>query len=100
VLEGTTPECRVIVEDGLRAYTKDTATNPSFTDKVKCEKLRKTFDSLTRNLIDRKLDSLNDAQMLFLCTGALADEVQVPGKPGEPEITAKLLNRDFYDALL
>lgn len=99
-MEGITPECRAIVEDGLRAYTKDTATNPSFTDKVKCEKLRKSFDSLTRNLVDRKLDSLNDAQMLFLCTGALADEVQVAGKPGEPEITAKLLNRDFYDSLM
>jgi hypothetical protein len=99
-MEGITPECRAIVEEGLRAFAKDTATNPMFTDKVKCERLRKGFDSLTRNLVDRKLDSLNDQQMLFLCTGALADEVKLESKPGEPEIVAKLLPRDLYDALM
>ena len=41
VLDGISPEVRAIVEDGIKAYGKDTATNPSFTDKVKSDRLRK-----------------------------------------------------------
>ena len=40
VLEGVTPEIRAIVEDALKTFAKDPATNPSFTDKVKSDRLR------------------------------------------------------------
>jgi hypothetical protein len=94
VLEGVSPEVRGIVEDGIKAYAKDTAQNPSFTDKVKSDRLRKAFDALTRALIDR-VEALNDNQMLFFCTGAIADEVTLQGEP-----TAKLLDRGLYDQLM
>ncbi|HTB22977.1 MAG TPA: hypothetical protein VK914_09745 [bacterium] len=81
------------MEDALKIFGKDPATNPAFTDKVKSDRLRKAFDSLTRSLIDR-IESLNENQMLFLCTGALADQVDL----GEGSIT--LLDRGIYDALL
>jgi hypothetical protein len=94
VLDGISPEVRGIVEDGIKAYSKETASNPAFTDKVKSDRLRKAFDALSRALIDR-LEALNENQILFFCTGALADEVTLPG-----EATAKLLDRGIYDALL
>lgn len=94
VLDGISPEVRSIVDDGIKAYAKDTATNPTFSDKVKSDRLRKAFDSLTRALIDR-LEALNENQMLFFCTGALADEVSLPG-----EAPVKLLDRGVYDSLL
>jgi hypothetical protein len=94
VLDGVSPEVRSIVEDGIKAYVKDAAQNASFTDKVKSDRLRKAFDSLSRALIDR-IEALNDQQMLFFCTGAIADEVTLPGEP-----TAKLLDRGIYDQLM
>ena len=94
VLEGISPEIRSIVEDGVKAYAKDTAQNASFTDKVKADRLRKGFDALSRALIDR-MEALNDQQMLFLCTGAVADEVSLSG-----EAPVKLLDRAIYDQLM
>src|SRR5882724_4918847 len=94
VLDGISPEVRGIVEDGIKAYNKDIATNPSFTDKVKSDRLRKAFDALSRALIDR-IEALNESQILFLCTGAIADEVTLPG-----ERTTQLLDRGIYDNLL
>ncbi|HXC64746.1 MAG TPA: hypothetical protein VNZ67_10330, partial [bacterium] len=93
VLEGVSPEVRVIVEDGIKAFGKDTAANPAFTDKVKCDRLRKAFDALTRQLLDR-IEALNSEQSLFLCTGALADQVDL----GEGPI--QLLDRGIYDGLM
>src|SRR5574338_320237 len=90
VLEGVSPEVRAIMDDGIKAYGKDTATNPSFTDKIKCDRLRKGFDAVTRQLLDR-IEALNEHQMLFLCTRALADTVDV----GEGPDT--LLNTDLYN---
>jgi hypothetical protein len=99
VMEGVSPEVRGVVEDGLRAWTKDPATNPSFTDKVKCEKLRKAFESLCRTLLERQPETLNPSQQLFINTGALADEVELAARPGEEPVVAKLLARAFYDKL-
>jgi hypothetical protein len=93
VLEGVSPEVRGIVEDGIKAFGKDSATNPAFTDKVKCDRLRKAFDALTRQLLDR-IEALNSEQSLFLCTGALADQVDL----GEGPI--QLLDRGLYDGLM
>ena len=93
VLEGVSPEVRGIVEDGIKAFGKDSATNPAFTDKVKCDRLRKAFDALTRQLLDR-IEALNEEQSLFLCTGALADQVDL----GEGPI--QLLDRGVYDGLM
>jgi hypothetical protein len=93
VLEGVSPEVRGIVEDGVKAFGKDTAANPAFTDKVKCDRLRKAFDALTRQLLDR-IEALNSEQTLFLCTGALADQVDL----GEGPI--QLLDRGIYDGLM
>jgi len=93
VLEGVSPEVRGIVEDGIKAFGKDSATNPAFTDKVKCDRLRKAFDALTRQLLDR-IEALNEQQSLFLCTGALADQVDL----GEGPIL--LLDRGIYDGLM
>jgi hypothetical protein len=92
-LDGVSPEVKAIVDDGIKAYGKDSATNPAFTDKVKCDRLRKGFDALTRQLLDR-IEALNDNQMLFLATGALADTVDV----GEGSVT--LLDGGIYDALM
>ncbi len=94
VLDGISPEIRTIVEDGIKAYGKDIVTNPSFTDKVKADRLRKSFDALTRALIER-IEALNDYQMLFLCTGALGDEISVGG-----DAPVKLLSRQVYDGLM
>lgn len=93
VLDGVSPEVRAIVDDGIKAYGKDPAANPAFTDKVKSDRLRKGFDALTRQLLDR-IEALNEHQMLFLCTGALADVVDV----GEGPVT--LLDRGIYDGLM
>ena len=93
VMEGVSPEIRSIVEDGVKAYGKDIATNPAFTDKVKSDRLRKSFDALTRSLIDR-IEALNDHQMLFLCTGALADVVDL----GDGPVT--FLDKAIYDGLM
>ncbi len=93
VMEGVSPEVRGITEDSLKIYAKDTAANPAITDKVKSDRLRKAFDSLTRSLLER-IEALNDHQMLFLCTGALADQVDL----GEGPVV--LLDRGVYDALL
>lgn len=93
VLEGVSPEVRAIVEDGVKTYGKDSVANPSFTDKIKSDRLRKGFDALTRQLLDR-IEALNDNQMLFLCTGALADSVDL----GEGTVT--LLDRGVYDGLM
>ena len=93
VLEGVSPEVRSIVEDGVKAFGKDSVANPAFTDKVKSDRLRKAFDALTRQLLDR-IEALNEQQMLFLCTGALADQVDL----GEGPIT--LLDRALYNGLL
>jgi hypothetical protein len=93
VMDGMTPEVRTIVEDSLKIFGKDPVTNPAFTDKVKSDRLRKAFDAITRGLLER-IESLNDQQMLFLCTGALADQVDV----GEGSVT--LLDRKVYDALM
>ena len=93
VLEGVSPEVRGIVEDGIKAFGKDTAANPAFTDKVKCDRLRKAFDALTRQLLDR-IEALNSEQSLFLCTGALADQVDLGDGP------IQLLDRGIYDGLM
>jgi hypothetical protein len=93
VLEGVSPEVKAIVDDGIKAYGKDPATNPAFTDKVKSDRLRKAFDALTRQLLDR-IEALNENQMLFLCTGALGDTVDV----GEGPVT--LLDGGIYQGLL
>jgi hypothetical protein len=93
VLDGVSPEVRAIVEDGIKAYGKDSVANPAFTDKVKSDRLRKAFDALTRQLLDR-IEALNDNQMLFLCTGALADTVDV----GEGPVT--LLDHGLYNGLM
>jgi hypothetical protein len=93
VTDGVPAEVRSIAEDALKIFAKDPATNPQFTDKVKCDRLRKAFDALTRALLER-IESLNDEQMLFLCTGALADQVDL----GEGPVT--LLERDVYDGLM
>ena len=93
VMEGLSPEVRSIMEDALKIFGKDPVANPAFTDKVKSDRLRKGFDAVSRALIDR-IESLNDQQMLFLCTGALADQVDL----GDGPVT--LLNRGVYDGLL
>ena len=90
VLDGASPEVRSIVEDGLKAFGKDSSV---VADKVKSDRLRKAFDALTRNMLDR-IEGLNEQQMLFLCTGALADAVDL----GEGPI--QILDRGFYDQLL
>jgi len=92
-MDGVSPEVRTIVEEALKIFGKDPVTNPAFTDKVKSDRLRKGFDALTRALLER-IEALNDNQMLFLCTGALADQVDV----GEGSVT--LLDRGVYDALM
>jgi hypothetical protein len=93
VMEGLSPEVRSIMEDALKIFGKDPVSNPAFTDKVKSDRLRKGFDAVSRALIDR-IESLNEHQQLFLCTGALADQVDL----GEGPVT--LLNRGVYDGLL
>ncbi|MES2201498.1 MAG: hypothetical protein V4498_04530 [candidate division FCPU426 bacterium] len=93
VMEGVSPEVRGIVEDGLKIYAKDAGQNATVTDKVKADRLRKSFDALSRALMDR-VEALNDPQMVFLCTGALADTVALNG-----EGTVTLLDRGVYDGL-
>ncbi|MGH7441899.1 MAG: hypothetical protein ACREKE_04410, partial [bacterium] len=93
VTDGVSPEVRGIVEDSLKIFAKDTATNPAITDKVKSDRLRKGFDALTRSLLER-IEALNEEQALFLCTGALADQVDL----GDGPIT--LLDRGVYDGLM
>ena len=90
VLDGASPEVRSIVEDGVKAWGKDSAV---VAEKIKSDRLRKAFDALTRSLLDR-IEGLNDEQMLFLCTGALGDVVDF----GEGPIN--LVDRAFYDGLM
>jgi hypothetical protein len=89
-MDGCTPEVRAIVEDGVKAWGKDVAV---VAEKIKSDRLRKAFDALTRSLLDR-IEGLNDEQMLFLCTGALGDTVDL----GEGPIV--ILDRGVYDGLM
>ena len=99
VMEGVTPEARAIMDDGIRAFSKDQEKFPTFTDKVKSQRLRKGFDAIQRQLLE-KIETLNENQILFLSTGALADKVTVAADANQDEVTVDLLDRKIYDGLL
>ncbi len=96
VMEEVPKEVRTSVEDALLAYNKPSVSTTD--DESKSLKLRQSFDALFSFLVENKLNRLNNAQRIFLSTGALGDEITVTGPQGQP-VSVALLPRDTYDKL-
>ncbi len=96
VMEEVPKEVRSPVEDALFAYNKP--SQASSDDESKSLKLRQAFDALFSYLIENKMNRLNNAQRLFLSTGALGDDVPVLSPQGQT-VSVHLLSRENYNKL-
>ncbi|HRU39354.1 MAG TPA: hypothetical protein P5511_05710, partial [Candidatus Goldiibacteriota bacterium] len=74
VYEGVPSDVQEIVNTALDFYGKEKSdAGNKIEDVVKVNKLRNAYNTLVTCLINERLNKLNRNQMLFLCTGAIAD---------------------------
>lgn len=96
LMQGVDDAVRKIMEDALLFYTDETDTSASG-EKAKSDKLRNAYNELVKFLILNKLNDLNNAQKVFLCTGAVGDVVQYE-KGGQTQELV-LIPKEVYDVL-
>lgn len=95
VFEGIPADVQQTVLTAIEFFGKEKSdAGNKIEDVVKVNKLRNGFNTLVTTMINERLNKLNRHQMLFLCTGAIADSVEIGGNKVE------LLDKGVYDALL
>lgn len=101
-LRGTPEEVASLVIDALallsgqKALTEDIAKGLSYQEKL--AQVRHAYTFLAAYLIEHSLDQLNEAQRLFLDTGAIADVVVFEDAKGK-RYEVELLPPDLYEQL-
>ena len=99
IFEGLDQTIKDAVLGALEFFSKEKSENGNkIEDVVKVNKLRNAYNSLVSALINERMNSLNKFQELFLCTGAIADVVEIGGNKItllDPQVYAKLFE-DFW----
>jgi|DewCreStandDraft_4_1066084.scaffolds.fasta_scaffold37422_1 hypothetical protein len=95
VFEGINSEVQETVLDAIEFYVREkTDSGNKIDDVIKVNKLRNAYNTLVSCLVNERMNKLNRHQMLFLCTGAIADKVEINGK------VIELLDTEVYNWLL
>ena len=97
LMEGVDTETRKQVEDSLVFFANDADTSAT-AEKLRSDKLRSGYNNLVDFLVSNKLNELNEQQMVFLCSGAIGDVINVQVNNAAKSIS--LLPPDFYSYLL
>src|SRR5512147_2562631 len=80
VFEGVPADVQQTVITAIEFFGREKSeAGNKIEDVVKVNKLRNGYNTLVTSLINERLNKLNRHQMLFLCTGAIADSVEVNG---------------------
>ena len=95
VFEGIPADVQQTVITAIEFFNKEKSdAGNKIEDVVKVNKIRNAYNTLVTTMLNERLNKLNRHQMLFLCTGALADSVEINGTKVE------LLDSKVYNELL
>jgi hypothetical protein len=95
VFEGIPADVQSTVITAIEFFAREKSdAGNKIEDVVKVNKIRNAYNTLVTSILNERLNKLNRHQMLFLCTGALADSVQINGN------RVVLLDSKVYSELL
>jgi len=97
LMTGVDQEVRKQVEDAIIYFAEDEDASAS-AEKARADKLRGAFNTLYMYLVSNCLNSLNPAQTVFMCSGAIGDKVLINYSDAAQEIP--LLPNGVYEFLL